>query len=267
LSNYPKLILEKDQLPPADRYYKGEAFELGIPDHERDRVFYRPQYILGEKQIEELKKLIKPLIGTGVYRPSNSPHNNPVLLVPKKNPGEYRMVVDSRQVNKVCRPVSGMCSSTLRLIQKARGAKYFSTLDCKNAFYSLQLAEKDRKFTAVFIPQMGKYELTRMPIGAKAVTTTINRLKLDLLESVPSNLLEAPFTTCGSYHGNDMGEVNTIEDIFCDDRVSCFYPYALFFGFLGDCIHQCSVGGKKKAEKDFFSTHCKLSVLFRSVSE
>ena len=54
LSKYPKLILEKGQLPPADRYYKEMTFELGIPDDERDKIFYKPRYRLTHQQIKEL---------------------------------------------------------------------------------------------------------------------------------------------------------------------------------------------------------------------
>jgi len=76
---------KRTKLPPKDRYYKGQEFELGIPDYDRDRIFYRPQYNLKPHEIEELKKLIMPLIDTGVYQPSTSPHNNPVLLVPESH--------------------------------------------------------------------------------------------------------------------------------------------------------------------------------------
>jgi len=173
LDKYPQLILEKDQLPPKDRYYKGQTFELGIPDSERNKTFFRAQYPPNPQQIEQFRKLLLPLMRTGVYRPSKSPHNNPVMLVPKKNPGESRMVVDIRQVNKVCKPSGGMSAATLDIIRVMNGAKVFTTLDCKNAFYSLVLAEKDREFTAISPPGLPRMELTRMPMGAKASTAAL----------------------------------------------------------------------------------------------
>ena len=107
---------------------------------------------------------------------SNSPHNNPVMLVPKKNPGEYRMVVDSREVNKVCKPVGGMSGSTVDLVRMFGEAKIFTTLDLKNAFYCLPLDEKDRQYTKINVPGDGPLECTRMPMGAKASMAALHRV-------------------------------------------------------------------------------------------
>jgi len=43
LDKYPKLVLEKGEMPEPTRYYKGVTFELGIPDDMRDKVFFRPK--------------------------------------------------------------------------------------------------------------------------------------------------------------------------------------------------------------------------------
>ena len=173
LDKYPKLILAPGKLPDPSRVYKGQEFELGLPDDKRGKTYYRAQYQPDPTKIDEYRKLLKPLIKAGVYRPSNSPHNNPVMLVPKKKPGEYRLVVDNRLVNAECKAAGGMSASPLGIIKAIKGATIFSTLDCKNAFYSLQLAEKDREFTAISPPGMPRLELTRMPMGAKASTAAL----------------------------------------------------------------------------------------------
>jgi len=173
LDKYPKLVLDDDELPDPTRYYKGQTFHLGIPEEERNRIFHRGQYEVIPTQIDEYRKLLIPLIKSEVYVKSDSPHNNPVMLVPKKKPGEYRLVVDNRLVNAVCKPVGSMRASPLQVIRAIMGATIFTTLDCKNAFYSLLLAEEDRKYTAISPPGMGRLELTRMPMGAKASTSAL----------------------------------------------------------------------------------------------
>ena len=67
------------------------------------------------------------------------------MLVPKKAPGEWRMVVETRHVNKVYEPVGGMSAATLD--NKSRGwSQYiFTTLICKYAFYNLTLADEDQE--------------------------------------------------------------------------------------------------------------------------
>jgi len=173
LNKYPKLVLEDGELPDPSRVYTGQAFRLGLPDDKRHKRYYKAQYPPDPSKIEEYRKLIEPLIKAGVYKLSTSPHNNPVMLVPKKKPGEYRMVVDIRQVNADCKPVGTMSASPLGLIRSIRGAKIFTTLDCKNAFYSLRLADEDTELTSFLAPGMPKLEFTRMPMGAKASTPAL----------------------------------------------------------------------------------------------
>jgi len=173
LDKYPDLVLGEDQLPNPKRYYKHHTFELGLPKEKRSKRYYRPQYPPDPTKIEIYRKILEPLIRAGVYVPSNSPHNNPVMLVPKKQSGQYRLVVDNRLVNAECRPVGSMSAAPLGVIRTMQGAKIFTTLDCKNAFYSLELAKKDREFTAISPPGMERLELTRMPMGAKASTAAL----------------------------------------------------------------------------------------------
>lgn len=72
-------------------------------------------------------------------------------------------------LEKYSRGFNRMSAAPLGVI-KVRGAKIFTMLDCKNAFYSLELAKRDREFTAISPPGMARLELTRMPMGAKAST-------------------------------------------------------------------------------------------------
>jgi len=87
------------------------------------------------------------------------------MLVEKKEKRTYRVVVDNRLVNARCEPVGSTSASPLTMIKYMTGAKVFTTLDCKNACYSLVLYEDDRKFTAISPPRMQHLELTRMPMG------------------------------------------------------------------------------------------------------
>ena len=124
---------------------------------------------------------MEPLIKAGVYRVSNSIHNNPVMLVAKKTPGQFRLVVDNRLVNKDCKPVGAMSETPLGVIRMMQGAKIFTTLDCKNAFYSLVLDERDREYTAISVPGFPRLELTRMPMGAKASMSALFQAMTDTI--------------------------------------------------------------------------------------
>ena len=131
--------------------------------------------------MKEYRKLLEPLIKAGVYQESNSPHNNPVMLVAKKTPGKFRLVVDNRLVNKECKPVGAMSATPLGIIRMMAGAKRFTTIDCKNAFYSLLLAKRDRELTAISPPGCPHLQLTRMPMGAKASMSALYQAMTDTL--------------------------------------------------------------------------------------
>ena len=85
----------------------------GLPEEKRGRIYFRAQYPPNPGQIEKYREILIPLIRSGVYRESNSPHNNPVMLVPKSKPGEFRLVVDNRLVNHECKPKGGNGSGAI----------------------------------------------------------------------------------------------------------------------------------------------------------
>ena len=71
--------------------------------------------------------------------------------------------------------------ATLNLIKMTNKTKISTTLDCKNAFYGLSLAERDRPFTAISPPELPRIELTRMPMDAKASIAILYRAKINTL--------------------------------------------------------------------------------------
>ena len=180
-TKYPNLVLEDDDIPDPSRCYKGQTFELGLPEEKRDKVYFKAQYPPDPTKIEVYRELLEPLMKAGVWVVSKSPHNNPTMLVPKKKPGQFRLVVDNRLVNRECKPVGAMSATPLSIIRQMGGAKVFTTLDCKNAFYSLVLSEKDREYTAISPPGMPRLELTRMPMGAKASTAALYQAMVNTL--------------------------------------------------------------------------------------
>jgi len=103
------------------------------------------------------------LANSGIIEGTKSANNNSAMLVDKKDVKWGRLVVDFRHINEVCKPVGGLCTSPLAVIRMLAGAKIFSVLDCKNAFYSLLLAVKDRGHTSFTLPGVGRFQFTRMP--------------------------------------------------------------------------------------------------------
>ena len=74
-----------------------------------------------------------------------------------------------------------MSASPLGIIRMMNGAKIFTTLDLKNAFYCLLLAVQDRPYTAMSIPGGPRLQSTRMPMGAKASMAALYQAMIDTL--------------------------------------------------------------------------------------
>lgn len=67
LDKYPDLVLDDDEIPDPTRYYKGQTFELGLPEGKRDKRYFRAQYPPDPHKIEKYRELLEPLIKAGVY--------------------------------------------------------------------------------------------------------------------------------------------------------------------------------------------------------
>ena len=51
---------------------------------------------------EELKKIISKLLEAGVIKPSRAAYYSNGFVVPKATPGQWRLVIDYKNLNKVC---------------------------------------------------------------------------------------------------------------------------------------------------------------------
>lgn len=86
-------------------------------------------------------------IRDGIAQPSLSDYASPVVLVVKKD-GNTRLCVDYRQLNKKIvkdRYPLPLIKDQLDLLQNT---KFFSTLDLRNGFFHVPIAEDSRKYTA-----------------------------------------------------------------------------------------------------------------------
>jgi uncharacterized protein YozE (UPF0346 family) len=102
--------------------------------------------------------MVNELLEQGVIRPSKSPYASPAFLVPKSG-GDFRLVVDYREVNaKInfdCYPMP----TTDQAFQQFWDAVIFSVLDFNSAYFQIPLSIQSRSVTA-FCTLLGQYEFT-----------------------------------------------------------------------------------------------------------
>jgi hypothetical protein len=115
---------------PPDR---GDAMRIET-DPGADPPF-KPVIRLSIAELDELKKQLDDLLAKKLIKPSTSPYGAPVLFV-KKADGSLRMCVDYRGLNRITRKNRHPLPRIDELIDRFRGAKYFTKLDLISGYLS-----------------------------------------------------------------------------------------------------------------------------------
>ena len=125
----------------------------------RQRAYRIP--LLKRKVVEEM---LEEMIKAGVIEESQSPWASPITLQ-KKPDGKWRFAVDLRKVNAVTKKDAYPIPNINDVLDSMGGAKVFSTLDLKQGFWNIPVAEDSKEKTA-FITHKGLFQFKTMPYGA-----------------------------------------------------------------------------------------------------
>lgn len=113
-----------------------------------------------EKAMEEQLEL---LIKNDMIEPSRSPYLSRALLVKMKN-GEYRFVVDFRELNLQLIKQSNYIPRIKDIMSEAGGKKYHTVMDFKSGFHQIPLHTNSKRL-ASFRTHKGIYSYKVMPMG------------------------------------------------------------------------------------------------------
>lgn len=130
---------------------------------------------------------IDELLSKGIIRPSRSPYNSPVWVVPKKGKNsdgtpKQRLVIDFRKLNKKTISDRYPMPDINMILSNLGSAGYFSTIDLESGFHQIRIKESDKEKTAFSI-NGAKYEFNRMPFGLKNAPSIFQRAIDDVLRS------------------------------------------------------------------------------------
>lgn len=109
---------------------------------------------------QEIKKMLDMDI---IEECTHSAFNSPAFMVKKGN-NKWRFVIDMKNVNKLIIPNKYSIPSPDDIISRIHGAKIFSRLDLKSAFYQQALSPESRHITA-FSFMYKRYQLKRVVMG------------------------------------------------------------------------------------------------------
>lgn len=149
---------------------------------------YIKNYRTPEIHKTEIDKHVSKMLEEKIIRPSVSPFNSPVLLVPKKSTDtnkQWRLVIDFRQLNKKIVADKFPLPRIDEILDQLGRAKYFSTLDLMSGFHQIELNEQSKQYTA-FSTTSGHYEYNRLPFGLNIAPNSFQRMMTIALSGLPA---------------------------------------------------------------------------------
>lgn len=131
------------------------------------------QWRLPESARDTIRQECEAMLRDGIIEPSTSPWLSPVVLVRKKD-GGIRFCIDFRNLNKITLADTYPMPRLDETIDKLAGTHWFTALDAKSAYWTVEVNESDRQKTA-FSDGCRLYQFKRMPFGLATAPSTFQR--------------------------------------------------------------------------------------------
>ena len=130
-----------------------------------------------------MKKLLAEFIEQGWIQPSDGEWASPAFMVPKKEKGEWRLVVDYRGLDEQTEHDSYSLPLIDTILQKQQKKRIFTVLDLKHGYHQMPLHTDSGPCTAMSTP-LGPMQWKVVPMGAKNNNAAFQRMVEDLLGPV-----------------------------------------------------------------------------------
>ena len=180
INAYPRLFSGVANKNPPDRGRFGTARIKLKPN---PKIYRHREYQLQGDRAEAMKKLLAEFIERGWIEPSDSEWASPAFIVPKKEKGEWRLVVDYRGLNEQTEHDSYSLPLIDSILQKQQKKRIFTVLDVKHGYHQMPLHPDSRPCTAMSTP-LGPMQWKVVPMGAKNGNAAFQRMMEDLLGPV-----------------------------------------------------------------------------------
>ena len=154
-----------------------KRFEINTTN--QDPIYMYP-YRKSQKERDEIKMEVDKMMEAGIIRPSRSPYSFPVVITKKDK--TKRFCVDYRKLNKVTTLDGFPLPRIDDLLDKLKGAKYFTLLDLKSGYWQIVMSEESILKTAFSTPD-GHFEF--LPFGLTNGPKEFSRIMNIVLGDLP----------------------------------------------------------------------------------
>ena len=147
------------------------------------------QWPLSAEKLQAAHTLVNKELQAGHLEPSVSPWNTPIFVIPKKAPGQFRLLHDLRAVNAVMRPM-GPIQKGLPDPTAIPAGWPVIVLDIKDCFFSIPLCETDCEKFAFTLPALNhqkpnaRYQWKVLPQGMRNSPTICQLVVSRILQPV-----------------------------------------------------------------------------------
>ena len=125
------------------------------------------------------RRAVKRLLALGLIKPSKSPHQTNIHLIPKKT-GNDRIIQDLVPLNEVIDGDNFPLPQIADVVDTLQGAKFFTVVDIAHGYWHVKLHPDSTQYTA-FPTEDGLFEWTVMPMGLKNAPATFQRAIKNIL--------------------------------------------------------------------------------------
>src|ERR1700743_1001901 len=139
-------------------------------------------YRLTPKEMEALKEYVTDHLKKGYIRPSKSPMASPFFFVDKKD-GKLRPVKDYRGLNDITVKNAAPLPLIPDLIDKLKGARYFTKLDVRWGYNNIRIREGD-EYKAAFKTALGLFKPLVMMFGLCNAPATFQMFMNNIYEDL-----------------------------------------------------------------------------------
>ena len=155
-----------------------------IVEVSHNKIVHSKARRLGPNQFIALKTKIDRLLEAGIIEPSHSEFSSSVVLVAKKN-GSLRMCADFTNLSKILRTHKYTLPNVQDFVNLAHGCKYFTTLDIKDAYYSIPVRPADKHILTIATP-LGNFQYNFLPMGLATSSCYYQRLMNEVAAGLPN---------------------------------------------------------------------------------
>ena len=180
INAYPRVFSGVANKNPPDRGRFGTARIKLKPS---PNIYRHREYQLQGDRAEAMKKVLAEFIERGWIEPSDSEWASPAFIMPKKEKGEWRLVVDYRGLNEQTEQHSYSLPLIDTILQKQQKKRISTVLHLKHGYHQMPLHPDSRPSTAMSTP-LGPMQWKVVPMGARNGNAAFQRMMKDLLGPV-----------------------------------------------------------------------------------